>query len=237
MALTISTVKKTDLGDVQEITADVTFDSSYPVGGETITAQDLGFRVGRRIDSIDANPVKDIRFEFEKDASLDNTGKLVARGRRADDFALNRPLLAIGTAGADQVKITNPVTRSTAGIVAEEAADEVAFTDTTHDIAPDADTVEEATYLISLQAVGTYIITKGSTSSGAGTSVVPDTPSNEVALGYVVVAVEAGATPFNANTDLLSDTHLTVTFVDLDGETEASTDLSGVTTRIVARGR
>jgi hypothetical protein len=43
MALTISNQKVFVVGDRKESHADVTFDSSYPTGGESLTAADLGF--------------------------------------------------------------------------------------------------------------------------------------------------------------------------------------------------
>lgn len=43
MALSLSTVKKTVWGDIRVHIVDVTFDSSYPTGGESLTKADLGF--------------------------------------------------------------------------------------------------------------------------------------------------------------------------------------------------
>lgn len=55
MALTIAIVDKQDFGDGQRIVADITYDSSYPTGGEALAAVDLGFRVGSRLDAVQAN--------------------------------------------------------------------------------------------------------------------------------------------------------------------------------------
>lgn len=43
MALTITTVKKDVWGTKRVHIADITFDNSYPSGGESLTAADLGF--------------------------------------------------------------------------------------------------------------------------------------------------------------------------------------------------
>lgn len=43
MALTVSPQKVFIVGDRKEAHVDVTFDSSYPTGGESLTAADLGF--------------------------------------------------------------------------------------------------------------------------------------------------------------------------------------------------
>lgn len=42
MGLTIAPVKSYVTGDRRTVIADVTFDSSYPTGGEALTASDLG---------------------------------------------------------------------------------------------------------------------------------------------------------------------------------------------------
>ena len=43
MALTVTIVDEYVIGDRKEVVADVTFDSSYSIGGEAITAANLGF--------------------------------------------------------------------------------------------------------------------------------------------------------------------------------------------------
>lgn len=43
MALTITSVKKSVWGDRRVHIATITFDASYPAGGESLTAADLGF--------------------------------------------------------------------------------------------------------------------------------------------------------------------------------------------------
>lgn len=42
MALTISQIRRTVWGDHRAVTATVTFDASYPTGGESLTAANLG---------------------------------------------------------------------------------------------------------------------------------------------------------------------------------------------------
>ena len=123
--------------------------------------------------------------------------------------------LAIGSSSKAAVKIANTVTYIHAGLFKSKTTAEVAFTATTHDIAADADTVQEACYLISLAADGTPTMTMGTIASGAGNAVVPATPSGKTAIGYVRIAVAAGSTKFDASSDDLDAAHITDTYVNL----------------------
>lgn len=129
--------------------------------------------------------------------------------------ALSAPGLVIGSTSGQKVKIANTVTYVHNGVFKSKTTAEVAFTATTHDITNDADTVQEAVYLLSLDASGTPTLTMGAIASGAGAALLPEIPSGKTPIGYVRIAVAAGATPFNASTDLLSASHLTVSYVDL----------------------
>jgi len=124
------------------------------------------------------------------------------------------PGLAIGSSSKAKVKITNTVLFTLVGVLKQINTQEVAFTATTHDIAADAENVKEACYKLSVDDAGTVTITKGTTATGAGNASVPATPAGEQSLGYVRIAVDAGATPFDATTDNLDAAHLTVTYVD-----------------------
>lgn len=123
--------------------------------------------------------------------------------------------LAIGTSSKAKLLIANTVIYVLAGAYKSKTTAEVAFTATTHDIAANASSVQEAVFLLSLDASGTATITKGTTATGAGNAVVPATPANNVAIGHARIAVDAGATPFDASTDELDASHLTVTYTDI----------------------
>lgn len=123
--------------------------------------------------------------------------------------------LAIGSGDAAKILIANTVTYTVNGVFKSKTTAEVDFTATTHDITAVAGSVQEAVYLMSLQADGTPIITKGTTATGASNAVIPDTPANETAIGYLRLVVAAGSTDFNATSDDLSAGHLTDTYVDL----------------------
>ena len=127
--------------------------------------------------------------------------------------------LVIGTSSAAKVKTTSASSCTFGGIfgTALAATTEVAFTATTHDIAASASSVQEACYLLSVNAAGTATLTMGAVSSGAGTALVPDCPADNCAIGYLRLAVAAGATSFDASTDLLSATHLTDTYYSIGG--------------------
>lgn len=247
MALTIVVVDREDVGDRERIVADVTFDSSYPRGGEEISAKDLGFRIGGQLFLVSAGAKGRHRLEFGTDPALQSRATRPAFGRliireaepnRADYF-VGSPLVAIGTVDAAEILITNPL-RSFAGATAiagiELAAAEHAFTATTDDIAADADTAQERWYLLSSDDGAAVVVTPG-TIAAEGAAVPPAIPSDHAPIGLVRVVVEAGATLFNATTDDLDAAHLTTTFFDLDQEVYEGDDLAALTMRVVAEGR
>ena len=122
--------------------------------------------------------------------------------------------LAIGSVSNVKVKIVNTVTYTSGGIFKSKATAEVAFTDTTHDIPANAGSVQEAMYLMTLDAAGTPTLTMGAIATGSGNAKLPERPSSGTPIGAVRVAVAAGATPFDANTNALNAGHLTVTYYD-----------------------
>jgi hypothetical protein len=122
--------------------------------------------------------------------------------------------LVIGSTSAAKVKIANTVTYLSAGVFKSKATAEVAFTATTHDIPNNASIVQEAKYLLSLDAAGTPTLTMGAVAN-TGLSVLPEIPAGLTPIGYVKIQVAAGGTKFTASTDLLSAGHLTVTYFDL----------------------
>ncbi len=98
------------------------------------------------------------------------------------------------------------------------SAQEVGFTATDHDIAADASEVQEACYVVGIDSSGNLSLTMGTIASGAGNAKLPewdDLPTDEAFLGYVRIAVDAGATDFDATGDDLDAGHLSVTYVDL----------------------
>ena len=131
----------------------------------------------------------------------------------------SNPEIVIGTSSTTKIKFTNRVQFTIAGVVGTPvaAATETAFTTTTHNITANASSVQEAVYLVTVVAGGTVTITKGTTATGAGNAVIPDPPASSAVVGYVRVAVAAGATNFAANSDALSAGHLTVTYTNVLG--------------------
>lgn len=238
MSLTITNVRKDDVGLGQRITDDVTFDASYSWGGELVTAQALGFRVGSRLDSVQATPVNGYLLEFVPHATLAGSGYLRVLRSNADDFmaARTRPGVAIGTVSLAEVKIANPITKAIAGAFAEVAAAEHAFTSPGHDITADAAKIQEAVYLLSTNAAGAVAIAKGVTAD-EDAAVPPALPAGQALIGYVRIQVAAGLVDFDATTDDLDASHLATTFYDADEEALEGTDLSGLTVRVVAEGR
>lgn len=238
MALSVSVVDRQDIGFGERVIADVTFDSSYPWGGEEITARALGFRVGSKLNNVKATRKDKFSLEFVPNASLPHKGKLLVREATSprQDLMLNSPGLQIGTSSAAAVRIGNITTQVVGGAVVEHAAVEQAFTATTHDITANASLIQEAYYLVSTVDGVDHVITKGTT-AGEGLAVPPAIPANAIPLGLVLIQVAAGATDFDATSDDLDAAHLTTTFEDLDGQVYQATDLSALTMRVEAVGR
>jgi len=125
---------------------------------------------------------------------------------------LSDPGIVIGSGSAAKVKITNTTVFLSGGEFKSKATAEVAFTATTHDIAAHATLVQEAMYLVMLAADGTPSLVMGAIASGSGNAKLPERPATGTPIGAVRVAVAAGATIFDASTDLLSAAHITDTF-------------------------
>lgn len=123
--------------------------------------------------------------------------------------------VVIGTSSAAQVKWGSSIVASVNGKIVTVTTNEVAFTATTHDIAASASVVREAVYAVCVDAAGTVTLVKGTESSGAGTALWPAAPTDKAVVGGVRVAVAAGATPFDASTDLLSAGHITDTYYNV----------------------
>jgi len=246
MPLTVTVVDRQDIGQAERIVADILFDSSYPWNGESITAKDLGFRVGGDLFHVHPATKGKYRLESISDPAISSRAtrgdrrNLIVREAEppAQDYMIGTPLVVIGTASAAEIKITNPV-RFVVGAalsVLELAAAEHAFAASTDDIAADANTPQERWYLLSSTDGIAVVVTPG-TIAAEGVAVPPAVPANAAPIGLVKIVVDAGATPFNATTDLLSATHLTVTFEDLDQQVYQADDLSALTMRVVAEGR
>lgn len=129
--------------------------------------------------------------------------------------ALSTGGLVIGSSSKKAIKIASTVAYLHAGVFCAKTTAEVAFTATTHDIAANASSVQEAVYLLSLIADGTVTVTMGEIATGAGNAKLPEVPSGKTPFGYVRVAVAAGSTKFDATSDDLDAAHLTVTYVNL----------------------
>jgi hypothetical protein len=236
MSVTITKVSEQDVGNGQRIVADVAFDNSYPHGGEEITAEGLGFRVGAELDIVEAAPKEGRSVEFVPGNA--NAGKLLARDLIPVrvDYPVSRIGLTIGTSSAAEIKIPAVTKFVIATAFVELAAAEFPFTATTHDIAADADTPQERWFLLSTTDGINVVVTPG-TIADVGLGVPPAIPANAAVIGLVKVVVAAGATPFNATTDDLDAAHLTTTFEEHAGEVYQGTDLSSYSVRVIAHGR
>lgn len=134
--------------------------------------------------------------------------------KRAGNNCHSAAGLVIGSSSAKKIKITNTVLFTILGVFKSKTTAETAFTATTHDITAVAGSIQEAVYLVSLDASGTVTITKGTTATGSGNAEIPSCPAGNAAIGYLRLAVAAGSTDFDASSDDLSAGHLTDTYVD-----------------------
>lgn len=121
--------------------------------------------------------------------------------------------LAIGTS-KPKVLITNTVKYLVGGFFCSKTTAEIAFTATTHDIAPSLTVAQAAWYALTLDKDGTATITKGA-SARTTLATLPEIPTTGTLIGAVKVVVAVGATGFDASTDNLDASHLTTTYVDL----------------------
>jgi hypothetical protein len=121
----------------------------------------------------------------------------------------------IGSVSAKEIKLAAAVVYTSKGVFKSLAAAEHAFTAADDDITADADLVQEAMYLLTVDAAGAVTVTKGVTADGSGNAVMPESPSGGVPIAALRLAVAAGATDFDATSDDLSAAHLTDTYYDL----------------------
>lgn len=130
-------------------------------------------------------------------------------------MALSTPGLAIGAVSKKKILIANTVSYLHNGVFKSKTTAEVAFTATTHDIPANADSVQEAVYMVCLAADGTPSVHMGTIATGANNALLPEVPAGKTPIGYVRIAIAAGATKFDATSDDLDAAHITDTYVDL----------------------
>ena len=110
--------------------------------------------------------------------------------------------VVIGSSDPTKVKITTGADAnnlfSIEGVIyAAPASQEIAFTATTDDIAPDAVTAQEKTYLVMLDSAGTGSLLGGD-QADIGKSLAPTPPATKCVVGKVVVSIAAGTSKFDA---------------------------------------
>lgn len=132
--------------------------------------------------------------------------------------------LDIGDATKKTVSVNADLTYSIDGVAYSFARDvvedspvpeEVAFTADDHDIPANATLVQEACYLVVIDSEGVFDLVMGEIASGGGQAKLPEVPEGVAVVGYVRVSVAAGSTIFNATTNDLDASHLTVAYTDL----------------------
>ena len=69
MALTVRTQKTSVFGNTRVSFADVTFDSAYATGGESLTAADLGYPSGLVVQFLAAESARGLLFEYDHSTS------------------------------------------------------------------------------------------------------------------------------------------------------------------------
>ncbi len=122
------------------------------------------------------------------------------------------PGLAIGTGDDKLVKAATAFTATVLGMPYTNAVSETAFTATTHDIADGY----KRYFRVEVPAGtdGTVILTPGTAVLAAATASVPAATAAHATLGTVLITADGAI--FNASTDALDDSHLTVVYTDWD---------------------
>lgn len=144
-----------------------------------------------------------------KKASFGNMLDAICGVLRGDEVLTSATTLSIGTSSKPKLKV-GAVTGWINGVYFAANAQEVAFTGTSHDIADG----KWSTYRVSIVANGTVTITKAAAdyaTRALAIAALPAIPASEVNLGYVIVYTTGAI--FNASTDNLDATHLTVEYV------------------------
>jgi len=144
-------------------------------------------------------------------AALTENTAIDALNRWIKYLCLSPAGLTLGSVDPTLVKITNTVVFTNAGVFKSKATAEFAFTATDHDIADGS----FACFLVSLQADGTPVLTKGADAASAVLAIaaMPACPAGETPIGYFTLG--ASGAIFNATTDSLSDAHLTDVYYDM----------------------
>lgn len=155
----------------------------------------------------------------KKQAEALNAQNLLDFEQRVLNRCMYNAALAIGSSDPTKVKIAtgtdaNNLFSIEGVVIAAPSSQEIAFTATTDDIAPDATTAQEKTYLVMLDSGGTGSILGGD-QAAIGKSVAPEPPVTKCVVGKVVLSIAAGTTKFDASTDLLSAGHITDTYTNL----------------------
>lgn len=134
---------------------------------------------------------------------------------------LTAPASKAGTSSAKTWR-TEAFTFTFRGKIVSAAAQEKAFTATTHDVAAS----KEAWFVLSLQSNGTsFTITKGADQT-IGTVVLPISPDDEVVIGYLKIVTGAGGI-WDASTDDLAVSGNITSFAFTDAPGIAAAGLTG----------
>jgi hypothetical protein len=111
MAATVAIKKRSKFGNGYAVTADVTFGSSYPTGGEALTAQQFGLSA---LDFVLPSPAAGYIFEFDH------------ANKKLKAFTPTRAQSAHSHTENTAATYTQNATTATAGAISAAAASEVA---------------------------------------------------------------------------------------------------------------
>ena len=131
------------------------------------------------------------------------------------NYVRTDPTLAIGTSSTSEVK-ASAFTFNIIGMPYAHAGAETAFTATTHDIADGYTRI----FIAEVPATGTIILTPGTAVLNASAAAAPAITAAHAKLGEIKIS--ASGAIFNATTDALSDSHLTVVYTDYDYLTQTA---------------
>jgi hypothetical protein len=106
VGVTVTPIRRARAGHNLYVTADVTFDSSYPTGGEPLTPAMLGF--SQVVDLLLAGPKAGLNFEYDYAASKIKVMFPVGGATAAPTTLTAAPQVTTGASTASAVNATTP---------------------------------------------------------------------------------------------------------------------------------
>lgn len=147
-----------------------------------------------------------------------NALRTMVRNALTGDYCRSTPSLQIGTSSKKAVRNNAAFTFNINGMPYSKAAAETAFTATTHDVADGYTRI----FTVQISAAGTITFSPGTAvlTANASTAEGGAVTADNAKIGEVKIAADGAI--FNATTDDLDASHLTVTYTNWDIATQSA---------------